>query len=63
MKLMQIRTYWDADDAYAVITFLDELREVLLAVYADEIGELKSEKSLKQEHLSYDDKLKASDTI
>ncbi|MBL4864918.1 MAG: hypothetical protein JKY67_00910 [Pseudomonadales bacterium] len=63
MKLMQIRTYWDADDAYAVITFLDELREVLLAVYADEIGELKSEKSLKQERLCYDDKLKASDTI
>lgn len=39
MKLTQLRTYWDADEADAIITFLDELREVLWTVYGEEIIE------------------------
>lgn len=37
MKLMQLRTHWNADDAYAVISFLDELRDMLWATYGDDI--------------------------
>lgn len=40
MKLTQLTTHWDAGDAYCVITFLDELREVLLAVYGNDIEEM-----------------------
>ena len=29
MKLSQLRTYWDAEDAHLIISFLDELKEVL----------------------------------
>lgn len=39
MKLSQLRTYWDADDAYLIISFLDELRDVLWATYGAEIIE------------------------
>ncbi len=39
MKLTQLRTYWDADDAYTIIAFLDQLREVLWTVYGEEIIE------------------------
>ena len=37
-KLTQLTTHWDAADAYAVIAFLDELRNVLLASYGDDIA-------------------------
>ena len=37
MKLTQLRTYWDADDAYLIISFLDELKEVLWDTYGSEI--------------------------
>ncbi len=37
MKLTQLKTHWTADDAYAVISFLDELRDVLWAAYGDDI--------------------------
>jgi hypothetical protein len=40
MKITQLRTYWDAGDANIVLAFLDELREVLLATYGDEIIEM-----------------------
>jgi hypothetical protein len=36
-KLTQIATHWNADDAYTVIEFLDELRDVLWAAYGDDI--------------------------
>ncbi len=37
MKLTQLTTYWDADDAHTVITFLDELRDILWATYGEDI--------------------------
>ncbi len=33
MKLSQLRTYWSADDAHLIISFLDELRETLWATH------------------------------
>ena len=41
MRLTQLTTYWNADDANTVIDFLDELRDVLWASYGDEIIEMR----------------------
>lgn len=40
MKLTQLRTHWNADEAETVIEFLDELKEIFLAVYSDDIKKL-----------------------
>ena len=40
MKTNLLRTYWTADDAYLVIGFLDELRDLLWATYGEEIIDL-----------------------
>ncbi len=37
MNTIRLRTYWDADDAHLVISFLDELRDLLWESYGDEI--------------------------
>ena len=50
MKLTQLITHWDAADAYCVITFLDELREVLMATYGDDIGEMLKQTSSPSQH-------------
>jgi len=57
MKLTQLRTYWDADDAYCVIAFLDELRDALWDMYGDEIIEAQQATHLasNQTELSFDD--------
>lgn len=40
MKLTQLKTHWNADDAYRVISFFDELRDLLWATYGDDIIEM-----------------------
>ena len=62
MKLTQLRTYWNAGDANIVLEFLDELREVLLATYGDEIIEMhrtRDEDSTRygQTELPFDDRI------
>ena len=37
MKIVKLPAHWDAADAQLVISFLDDLREVLAEAYADEI--------------------------
>ena len=37
MKFSQLTTYWEAEEAHAVIAFLDELRDLLWATYGDHI--------------------------
>lgn len=37
MKIVQLRTHWDAGEAHVVIEFLDELRDLLWTIYSDEI--------------------------
>ena len=41
MNITPLTTYWNADDAHLVITFLDELREVLWTTYGEEISEMR----------------------
>ncbi len=43
MSVTSLRTYWDAGDAYTVITFLDELRDLLWEQYEDQIIEMHQE--------------------
>ncbi len=40
MKITQLRSYWNAGDAHTVISFLDELRDVLWTAYGDDIIEM-----------------------
>ncbi len=37
MKVMKLPAYWDAADAQLVISFLDDLRDLLVDTYGDEI--------------------------
>jgi hypothetical protein len=37
MKIMKLPAYWDAADAQLVISFLDDLRDLLVDTYASEI--------------------------
>ena len=37
MKIMKLPAYWDAADAHLVISFLDDLRDLLVDTYGDEI--------------------------
>lgn len=53
MKLTQLSTFWDADDAYTIIAFLDELRDVLWTVYGDEI--IERQQALHQEDNNQED--------
>jgi hypothetical protein len=40
MKIMKLPAYWDAADAQLVIGFLDDLRDLLVDTYGDEIIEM-----------------------
>ena len=40
MKIIKLTTYWDAADAQLVISFIDELRDLLVDTYGDEIVEM-----------------------
>jgi len=53
MKLSQLRTYWNADDAYLIISFLDELKEMLWDTYGSEIIEQQQE---DQNTIDHDDR-------
>ena len=57
MKLSQIKTHWTADEAYLVISFLDELRDLVWESYADEIiaAEQARVDEARQTDLMFDD--------
>jgi len=40
MKVIKLTVHWDAADAELVISFMDELRELLVDTYADEIADM-----------------------
>jgi hypothetical protein len=40
MKIMKLPTYWEPDDAQLIISFLDDLRDLLVDTYGDEIIEM-----------------------
>ncbi len=37
MKIMKLRAYWNTADAQLVISFIDDLRDLLVDTYGDEI--------------------------
>ncbi len=39
MRKMPLTTYWSPEEAYSILLFLDELREVLLDHYGDDIAD------------------------
>ena len=45
MRVNQITTHLRPEDAYTIIEFLDQLREMLIATYGDEIVALLQEAS------------------
>lgn len=50
MRFTQMVTFWNAGDAYTVIQFLDELRELLWNTYGEQIIEMMQEASAEQCH-------------
>ena len=40
MKILKLTVYWNAGDAQLVIGFLDDLRDLLVDTYGDEIIEM-----------------------
>lgn len=56
MKVTKLYTYWDAGDAQLVISFLDDLRDLLWEVYGEEIIEMhQTLADEKKQHDSPDD--------
>lgn len=39
MKTIRVTCYWDALEAAAMLTFLDELRDAIVQVYGNDIAE------------------------
>tara|TARA_B100001971_G_C17962781_1_gene418291 strand:+ start:174 stop:368 length:195 start_codon:yes stop_codon:yes gene_type:complete len=61
MKFTQLKTHWDASDAYAIITFLDELKEVLCIAYAEDIKTMLQESAAQNQQHHDNDKLEEND--
>jgi len=40
MKVLQLYTHWQAEDAYSALTFIDELREQIINEYGEEIVQM-----------------------
>ena len=40
MKIIKLTAYWDAADAQLIISFMDELSDLLVDTYGDEIIEM-----------------------
>ncbi|MBL4868091.1 MAG: hypothetical protein JKY67_17135 [Pseudomonadales bacterium] len=45
MRLTQLKTHWNADEAETIIDFLDDLRDVIVTSYAQEIKEEKQKRT------------------
>ncbi|MDZ7750266.1 MAG: hypothetical protein U5S82_23980 [Gammaproteobacteria bacterium] len=43
MKVLRLYTHWQAEDAYSVLTFIDELREQIINEYGEEIVQMLQE--------------------
>lgn len=61
MKLSQLKTHWTADDAYSVLSLLDELRDVLWETYGAEIVE--QQQQAHQKDIIETRKIDANDVI
>ena len=45
MRLTQLKTHWNADEAETIIDFLDDLRNVIVTTYAQEIKEARQKRT------------------
>ena len=50
MQFSQLRTYWTADDAHLIISFLDELKDTLWATYGADIIEQRKKENQQNIH-------------
>ena len=48
MKVTRLTTYWDAEEALTVISFLDELRDLLWDTYGDHIVQHQQEAAARR---------------
>ena len=55
MKLAHLKTYWTTDDAHAIISLLDELRDVLWAAYGPDIVEQQRGQCTENQEEEFDD--------
>ena len=49
MKILRLHTYWNADEAYSVLAFIDELREQISAQYGGEIAQMLREANTQRD--------------
>ena len=63
MKLTQLKTHWNADDAYTVISFLDELRDVIWDTYGDDIIQMLKDASSHDAPSDESDECELNDDI
>lgn len=62
LKITRLRTHWSADEAHLVISFLDELRDMLWETYGDKIVAMyadmaKHDLEERQTELPFDDNI------
>ena len=49
MKVLRLHTYWNADEAYSILAFIDALREQISAQYGDEIAQMLQEANTQRD--------------
>jgi len=55
MRVNRIVTHLRAEDAYTLIEFLEQLREVLIQTYGDDIATMLHETSQRDSPVDYED--------
>lgn len=61
MRFSQLKTHWSADDAYIVLSLLDELRDVLWESYGADI--IEQQQQVHQNDNFDTEKINADDVI
>jgi hypothetical protein len=57
MRVNKLTTYLRPEDAYSIVEFLDQVRDMLLQTYGDEIRTMLQETSQRRPHGEFDDDL------
>ena len=57
MRIHKLTTYLQPEDAYTIIEFLDQMREILMQSYGDEIKSMMQEASQRKPGDAFDDDL------
>lgn len=54
MKKNLLTTHWSPEEAYSILLFLDELRDVILANYGDGIADYYRQRQKQQVQILFD---------